>query len=133
MRAPSGQGENLVDDLGHALALDLVTVGAMRVADPREQQAQVVVDFRHRPDRRPRVPAGALLIDADGRREAIDLVDVRLFHLAQELPGIGGQALDIAPLALGVDGVEGEAALATAGQTGDHHQPVAWQLNGDVL
>ena len=58
---------------------------AMRVADTGEQQAQVVVDLRDRADRRTRVARRALLVDRDRRRQAVDLVDVRLLHLAQEL------------------------------------------------
>ena len=37
------------------------------------------------------------------------MLDVRLLHHLQELAGVGGQALDVAPLPLGIDGVEGEA------------------------
>ena len=105
-----GQGQDLVDDLLDGLALDRVAVGAVRDADPREQQAQVVVDLGDRADRRARVARRALLVDRDGRRQAVDLVDVRLLHLAEELAGVGAQALDVAALALGVDRVEGEAA-----------------------
>ena len=52
-------------------------------------------------------------------------------HQLQELARIGGQALDIAALAIGVDGVEGERRLAGPGQAGDHHQLVAWQVDVD--
>ena len=127
------QGQHLVDDLLDALALDGVAGRAMRDADPREQQAQVVVDLGDRPDRGARVAASALLVDGDGRREPVDLVDVRLLHLAQELAGVGGQALDVAPLALGVDRVEGEAGLAGAAQAGDDDEPVAREGDRDVL
>ena len=40
--------------------------------------------------------------------QALDEVDVRLVHLAQELPGVGREGLDVAALALGVNGVEGQ-------------------------
>jgi hypothetical protein len=131
---PLGQGVDLVDDLLDALARDLAPArGAVRMADAGEQQAQVVVDLGDRADRRSRVSAGALLVDRDRRAQAVDLVDVRLLHLAQELARIGGQALDVAALALGVDRVEGEAALARAGQAGDHDQPVARHGHRDVL
>ena len=106
------QRQDLVDDLLDGLALDRVAVRAVRDADPREQQPQVVVDLGDGPDRRARVARGALLVDRDRRRQAVDLVDVRLLHLPEELAGVGAQALDVAALALGVDRVEGEAALA---------------------
>ena len=86
-------------------------IGAVRMADAGEQQPQVVVDLGDRADGRPRVPRRALLVDRDRRRQPVDLVDVGLLHLAEELAGVGAQALDVAPLALGVDGVEGQADL----------------------
>ena len=130
---PLRQREDLVDDLLDGLALDGVAVGAVRDADPREQQAQVVVDLGDRADRRARVARRALLVDGDGRREPVDLVDVGLLHLAEELARVGAQALDVAALALGVDGVEGQAALARTGQAGDDDEPVARERDVDVL
>ena len=65
--------------------------------------------------------------------EAVDRVDVRLLHHLQELAGVGGEALDVAALALGVDRVEGQARLAGAGQPGDADQRMARQPDGDVL
>ena len=76
---------------------------------------------------------GGFLVDGDGWRQALDLVDVRLLELAQELPGVGRQRLDVAPLALGVEGVEGETGLAGAGDTREHHELVARNLKVDVL
>jgi hypothetical protein len=61
------------------------------------------------------------------------MVDVRLLHHFEELPGIGRQAFDIAPLSLGIDRVEGERGFARAGQAGDDHQPVAWDIHVDIL
>ena len=111
----------------------LAAVRAVRHADGGEQQAQVVVDLGDRADRRARVAGGGLLLDGDGRRQPVDQVDVRLLHLLEELPGVGRQRLDVAALALGVDGVEGERRLARAGQAGDHDQPIARQVDVDVL
>ncbi len=44
--------------------------GAVRVADPGEQQPEVVVDLGDGADRRARVPDGALLVDRDRRARA---------------------------------------------------------------
>ena len=106
---------------------------AVRLADARPQQAQVVVDLGHGADRRARVARGRLLVDRDRRREPLDRVHVRLVHLAEELARVGRQRLDVAPLALRVDRVEREARLARSGQPRDHHQRVARQLQRDVL
>ncbi len=129
-----GQRQDPVHDLGHALAGDLAaTDGAVRVTGPREQQAQVVVDLGDGADRGAGVPAGALLVDGDRGAQPVDLVDVRLLHLAQELARVRGEALDVPALALGVDRVERQARLAAARQARDHDEPVARQLDGDVL
>ena len=103
------QRQHPVDHLAHRLALDR-QAGGGRVgdADPRPEQAHVVVDLRHRADGGARVLGGRLLLDGDRRREPVDLVDVRLAHHLQELARVGRERLDVAPLPLGVDRVEGE-------------------------
>ena len=128
------QAHDLVDDLLRRLRGDRpAAVEAVRLADPRPEQAQVVVDLRDRADRGARVARRGLLVDRDGRRQALDGVHVRLVHLPQELARVRGQRLHVAALALGVDGVEGERGLARAGQAGDDHERVSRQLDGDVL
>ena len=84
-------------------------VVAGQLAHPRPEHAQVVVDLGHRAHGGAGVAAGRLLLDGDGGGEAADRVVERLVHLAEELPGVGVQALDVAALPLGVEGVEGEA------------------------
>jgi hypothetical protein len=79
------------------------------------------------------IAAGGLLLDRDRRRQALDQVDVGLAHQLQELARIGRQALDVAPLALGVDGVERQARLARAGEPGQHHELAARDVHADVL
>ena len=131
---PSGELHHLVDDLLGRLRLDrAAAVVAVRMPDPRPEQAQVVVDLGDRADRRARVARGGLLVDRDRRREALDRVHVRLVHLAQELARVGGQRLHVAALALGVDRVEGEARLAGARQARDHDQRIARQPQVEVL
>ena len=64
---------------------------------------------------------------------ALDGVDVRLFHHRQELPRVGRERFDIAPLALGINGVEGQRGLAGARQAGEHDQSIARQVEIDIL
>ena len=118
-----GERHHPVDDLLDRLARDrLAAVEAVRVPDPRPEQPQVVVDLGDGADRRARVARGRLLVDRDRRREALDRVDVGLLHLPEELARVGGERLDVAALALGVDRVEGEARLARAREPGDDQQ-----------
>ena len=128
-----GQLEHAVDDLlrglaGHGPAADR----AVRMADAGIQQPEIVVDLGDGPHGRARVAGGRLLVDGDGRRQALDEVDVRLVHLAQELAGVGGEGLDVAALALGVDGVEGQRGLARPGQAREDDQAVPGQVEGDI-
>ena len=127
-------GQDLVGHLLDGLAGDGGAAGhAHRPAHPGIEQAQVVVDLGDRGHGGPGVAAGGLLFDGDGRGQAFDAVHIGLFHLVQELPGIGAEAFHVAPLAFGVQGVEGQAGLAAAGQAGDHHQLVPGQDQVDVL
>ena len=98
-----------------------------------EKQAQQVVDLRDRPHRAPRVPADGLLFNGDHRAQAADQVHIRPFDTTEELPRIGIEGLDVPALSFGVYGVEGQGALATPAQSGDHHQAVAGNTHIDVL
>ena len=123
-----------VGDALERLAGDLLAaVRTVRHADAREQQPQVVVDLGDRADGGARVRAGRLLFDGNRRREPVDEVDVRLLHLLEELPGVGGQRLDIPPLPFGVDGVEGERRLPRSRQPGDDDQAMPWDVDVDIL
>ena len=125
------------DGVGHLLdgllANGLSAVRAESVADTGIEQAQVVVDFGNRADRRPRITAGRLLVDGNGRRQAFDIVDVGLVHLAQKLAGIGRQRFDVAPLAFGIDGIEGQGRLARSRQARKDDQLVPGNLDVDIF
>ena len=108
----------------------LVQIGA---ADAGEQQPHVVVHLGHRADRGARIADAVLLADGDGRGDALDAIDVGLLHPLEELPRIGRQRLHVAPLPLGVDGVEGERRLARPAHAGEHHQLAGGQGEVDVL
>ena len=144
LAAPHDRGENLelralgelehpVDDLLRRLARHGPAAGrAVRVADAGIQKAQVVVDLGDGTDGRTRVAGGRFLVDGDGGREALDEIDVGLVHLAQELAGVGGEGLDVAALALGVDRVEGQGGLPRARETGEDDQLVPGQVEGYI-
>ena len=128
-----GELQHAVDDLLRRLTGDHPpALRAVRDPDARVEQPQVVVDLGDRPDRGARVARRRLLVDRDRRRQPLDEVDVGLVHLAEELPRVGRERLDVAPLSLGVDRVERQRRLARAGQPGEHDQLVAWQLEIDV-
>jgi hypothetical protein len=122
------------DDLILGLTGDLAAaLGAERLADPGEQDAQEVVDAGDGSDGAARVPAGGLLADGDGGGEPVDAVDFGPRQLVEELAGVDGQGFHVAALALGIEGVEGQAALAGAGHAGQADQPVARQVQLDAV
>ena len=115
-----GELEDAVDDLlGRLAGDDRAVVRAVGHADAGEEQPQVVVDLGDGSHRGTGVARGALLVDGDGGREALDEVHVGLVHLPQELPRVGRERLDVAALAFGVDGVESQGRLARAGRRED--------------
>ena len=59
------------------------------------------------------------LADGDRGRDARDPLGVGLVELGEELPGVRREGLDVAPLALGVERVEGQRALARSADAGD--------------
>ena len=105
----------------------------MRLADVRVEQAQVIVNLRRGRDRRARVHAARVLLDGNGGRKTLDVVHVRLLHLVEELPRVGREALDVLPLALRVERVEGERGFPRAAQAGDDHELVARDRQREVL
>ncbi len=89
---PAGSPEDLVHDLLRGLLADrAAAVAAVLHADGGVEHAQVVVDLGDGAHGRARVVARRLLLDGDGRREAADGVVLRLLHLPEELPGVGGE------------------------------------------
>ncbi len=127
------QREHVVDHLRDGLRGQVLPVlGAARHAGPREQHAQVVVDFGDGADGRTRIVRRRLLFDGDGRGQALDVVDVRLLHDGEELACVGRERLDVAALSLRVDRVERKRRLARARQPGDDDQAVAGQVEVDV-
>ena len=73
------------------------------------------------------------LLDGHRRGQALDKIHVRLLHLAEELPGVGGQALHVAALALGKERIERQRRLAAAADAGQDHELVPWDVHVDVL
>ena len=73
------------------------------------------------------------LLDSQRRRQALDVLDLGLAELLEEVAGVDAERFDVLALALGVDGVERQAALTRAGEAGQDDQAFAWQLDGDVL
>src|SRR5690606_16432365 len=97
----------------------LAALDAALLAGARVEHAEVVVDLGDRADRRSRVRRRALLLDRDRGRQPADALDVRPLELAEELARVGGERLEVAALALGVERVEREARFPGAARPGE--------------
>jgi len=111
----------------------LAAVPAVQHRGAREQQLQMVVDLGHRADRAARGAHRVGLVDRDGRRHAVDPIHRGTVHPVQELARVRRERLDVAPLALGVERVEHERALARSRHAGDDDQLAGRQVEIQVL
>ncbi len=123
-----------LDDVLGGVLLHLLT-GDRRIGAPNagEEQAQVLVDFRRGAYGAAGIARDDFLLDGDGRRNAANVVALGLVHAAQKLAGIAREALDIATLPFGIEGVESQRRLAAARDTGNDDELVAGNLDADIL
>ena len=108
-------------------------LGAVLLAHLGIQQAQVVVELGDGGHGGVPASLAEALLDGHGGRYACQYVDVGPGHDLHELPRVGGEAVDVAPLAVRVDDVEGQGRFPGAAEAGHHHQPVPGDIDGDVL
>jgi hypothetical protein len=105
----------------------------VNLAAARIQQPQIVEDFSSGGDCGTWIAGRILLFDGNRRGEALNLVDVGLFNPLKELASISRERLNIPPLTLGIDGIEGERALPRARNAAEHRQLSMRNLAGDVF
>ena len=87
-----GQAQHCLRDLRRRLLADLASaLRAVGHADAGIEQTQVVIGLGHRAHSRAGIVAHPLLVNGDGWRESLDLINVWLLHLSQKLAGVGGQ------------------------------------------
>ena len=72
------------------------------------EEAEEMIDLGDGGHRRFAATTGDTLFDSHSRRKSSDVVDIWLLHLLDELPGIGGHAVEETSLALGEKDIEGE-------------------------
>src|SRR5215510_8202116 len=105
----------MIKDLLRRLAAERTAgKGIVRLTHRGEENPQVIVDLSGGCDCRSWVRAGAALFDGDGRRQAFDEIDIRLFHLIEELPGVSRKALDVTALPFRIKRVESERGFPGA-------------------
>ena len=121
---------NFVDRvLLHFLSAD----HAIGAANAREQEAQVVEDFRCSGYRRARITRRILLLDRNRGRDAVNQIRIRLFDALQKLARIRRQRFHIPALPFGINRVESERRFAGTRHTRDDRQLVVRDFKIDVL
>ena len=73
------------------------------------------------------------LLDRDRRAQTLDHIHIGLVHELQELARVGREALHVAALSFGIQGIEGQTRLARTTQAGDDDELVARNVEVDVL
>ena len=101
--------QQLRDDRLGALRRDRdFAVGTVLRAQSHVEQAQEVIDLGQGRDRALEAAAAGALLDGDGRRDAVDGVDVRPRRGLHELARVGVERFEVAALPLVEQDVEGE-------------------------
>ena len=75
--------------IGRLAADRTAAIRTMRHPNRGEQEAKIIVDFSDGTYGGARTAAGGFLFDGDRRTKAVNGVNVRAFHLIEELAGVG--------------------------------------------
>mmetsp|Transcript_18094 Transcript_18094/g.27953 ORF Transcript_18094/g.27953 Transcript_18094/m.27953 type:complete len:451 (-) Transcript_18094:1723-3075(-) len=119
-----------VDHVLHLLRLNGLAGGrGVWRARPRIEQAHIVIDFGNRTHGGARVLGRRFLLNRNGGAEARNVIHIGLLHHIKELPRIGAQRFDIAPLPFGIDRIKGQRRLARPRKPSDHNQLVAGNIH----
>ena len=94
----------------------------MRLASTRVEESEIVENFSDRADGRPGVGTCALLLDGNGRRQALDRIYIGLVHLVEKHACIHRERLDVAALTFRVDGVKCERRLPRTRNSGNDNE-----------
>src|ERR1035441_7805071 len=125
--------EGLPDLLRRVFAHGPAALAAVQLCDMRPKHLHVIANLGHRAHRGTGSPDGVALLDGDGGRDAFNAVHLGLVHAVEELPRVGREGLDIAPLALREQGVERQGTLARAAQASDDDKLVERHIEIEVL
>ena len=104
---PLIHGHDRIHHLVHRLGGNgLPAYRAVRLAYSCKEKSEIVVYLSHGTHSGPGVSVGCLLVDGNSRAQALDVFNIRLFHLSQELTGIRREGLHIPPLSLSINGIK---------------------------
>ena len=88
--SPFGMGEHTIHHVLHRLLLHFHTAdGGEGMSHACKEHSQVIIDFRRSAYRGTRVASNHLLLDGDGRWNALDSITLRLVHPPEKLSSVG--------------------------------------------
>ena len=123
---PLARREQAIEDRARRGALShLAAAPAVQLGHPRVERPQVVGHRGHGPHRRARGAHRRRAVDGHRGQHPLDALGLGAIEPLEELPGVGAEGLDVAPVALGVQHVEGQRGLARPrhpGHRGDRPQ-----------
>ena len=126
--------ENHVDDLFlgifHHLLATLIAVCSTGAGI---EQTEIIVNLGGSAHGRAGILVGGFLFDADDRTQSRNLINIRAFHITQEVAGIGRESFDISALTFGKDGVESQRTLARTRESSNHGEGITRNLHIYVL
>ena len=132
--SPLWECQEFLDDMIGSVTSNRPLAGAaVNLANASIEKSQVVVDLRDCTDCRAGIAGGIFLADGDGRADPGNLFDPGLLESLQKLPCIGRKRLHITPLALRVEGVEGQAGFSGTTHPRDDRELVVGNRDVDVL
>src|SRR5262249_15683486 len=112
---------------------DRTAARAMRRAKARVEQPQVIVNLGEGSHRTPRAGLAGSLVDRHGWGQTLDQVDVGPLELVEELSGIPRNALDVTPVPVCEDRVEGKRAFPRAAYSRQYYQAIPGEVDIDPL
>ena len=110
-----------------------ITARAVGLSDFREVEFEIIIHLRDRADGGTCRFDVVHLLDGDGWWDAFDAIDQGFVHAVEELPRVGREGFDIASLAFGIDGLEGERGFARTTRAGDDREFVDRDVDIDAL
>lgn len=128
------EGLEVAPDFGRGFTANgLGALAAAELGQVGPEDFEVIADFGEGTDGGTGGADLVTLFEGDGRGDAGDGIDAGFIHPIEELTGVGGERFDVASLAFGVEGIEGEGRFTGAAEAGDHDEVVGGEVEVEAL
>ena len=105
----------------------------MRLSCCGIKHAEIIINLRHRGNGGTRIGRSGSLLNGHGRRKAVNEIHLRFVQPVEELTGIGGKALHIAPLPFCIKSIKCQRRLARSADAREHNQFPARNIDVDIF